>query len=250
MGLVAGLVASSGCSLLVRDAPTPIPTLARPFSAPDRTTTLVVWLPGRGDVLEDFDQQGIARIMREAGVKADAVVVDGHLGYYFKRTIIDRLRTDVLEPARRQGYRRIVLAGLSLGGLGSLLNERDNPGAVDALVLLAPSLGDEDRLFDQIDAAGGPAAWATGRDPLAGSVYEMIWTFLGNRSAALPPTWLLSGRGDSFNRGHRLFAGLLPASRVTMIAGGHDWPTWQALWRDVCLHAEVFQAERTPPPGP
>lgn len=234
----------TGCSLLIRDTPTPIPTVARPLSASGRTGTLIVWLPGRGDTMADFEREGIVATLREAGVAADAIVVDAHLGYYYKRTIVDRLRADVLVPARQQGYRRIVLVGVSLGGLGSLLNERDNPGAVDALVLLSPNLGDEDKLFDRIAAAGGPAVWAAGRDAKSGSVYEELWTFLGTNSAALPPTWLISGRGDSYGRGHRLFAGLLPAARVTTREGAHDWPTWRVLWREVCFHSEVFQAER------
>jgi len=34
---------------------------------------------------------------------------------------------------------------------------------------------------------------------------------------------------------------------VMTIPGAHDWPTWRALWRDVCFHSEVFQAERAAP---
>ena len=250
LGGVIVVAALTGCSLLTRGTAVPIPTLVRPVSATGRAATLVVFLPGRGDVMVDFEREGIVATMREAGVRADALVVDAHLGYYYQRTIIDRLRADVLEPARRQGYRRIVLVGVSLGGLGAMLNERDNPGSVDALVLLSPNLGDNARLFDRITAAGGPARWAAGRDARAGDVYEQIWTFLGLQSVTLPPTWLLSGRGDSYGQGHRLLAGLLPAARVTMIEGAHDWATWRALWRDVCFHSEVFQAERAGTPAP
>jgi pimeloyl-ACP methyl ester carboxylesterase len=150
-----------------------------------------------------------------------------------------------LLPARLRGYRRIVLVGVSLGGLGALLSEREYPGSVDALVLLGPYLGDDGRLFAGIAAAGGPAAWATGRDLHTGRVEEQLWTFLGTRSAALPPTWLLCGRGDSLGPGHRLLAGLLPAARVATIEGAHDWPTWNALWREVCFHSDLFRAEKT-----
>jgi pimeloyl-ACP methyl ester carboxylesterase len=159
--------------------------------------------------------------------------------------VIERLQADVLQPARQQGYRRIVLVGVSLGGLGALLCERDLPGSVDALVLLGPYLGKDAGLFDGIIASGGPAAWAAGRDPQAGGVEEQIWTFLGTQSAGLPPTWLLCGRRDSLAPGHRLLAGLLPANRVATIDGGHDWPTWRTLWRDLCLHSDLFRAEKS-----
>ncbi|MDI1247290.1 MAG: alpha/beta hydrolase [Lacunisphaera sp.] len=245
--LSAAVAALTGCSLFLPATPTPIPTRATRISATDRTGTLVVFLRGRGGSIEDFEKEGMLAALREAGVRADTVVVDAHLGYYFKRTAIERLRADVLQPARQQGYRRIVLVGVSLGGLGALLCERDHPGSVDALVLLGPYLGSKARLFDKIDQAGGPAAWSAGRDPRAGGVEEQIWIFLGTRLAALPPTWLLTGRSDPYARGHRLLGGMLPAARVATIAGGHDWATWRALWREACADPELFPHERTTP---
>lgn len=238
------IMALTGCSLVMRDTPAPIPTAIRPLDASGRTGTLVVFLPGRGDTMAAYEEAGILTTMREAGVKADAIIVDAHLGYYFKRTVVERLRADVLLPARQQGYRRIVVVGVSLGGLGALLLERDHPGSADALVLLAPYLGEKEAFFGRITAAGGPRAWAAGREPLVGSVEEQLWTFLGTKTSALPPTWLSSGREDKYRRGHLLFATLLPAARVTAIEGGHDWKTWHALWRDLCFNSDLFQAER------
>ncbi|MDI1336250.1 MAG: alpha/beta hydrolase [Lacunisphaera sp.] len=242
--LTAAVLTLAGCSAFLRDTPTPMPTQATQLSPAGPATTLVVFLPGRGGAMVDFDRHGFTAALRAAGVSADTIAVDAHLGYYFKRTVIERLRNDVLLPARARGYRRIVLAGVSLGGLGALLNERDAPGLVDAVVLIAPYLGDQAALFEQIRAAGGPAAWAAGRNPLAGSVEEQLWTFLGHRSAALPPTWLLYGRGDSLVTGHQMLAALLPPARVKTVTGAHDWPTWLSLWRGVCLDSELFAAER------
>jgi len=242
--LASAVLTLTGCSAFLRDTPTPIPTQATQLSPVGPATTLVVFLPGRGDSMEDFDRHNFTAVLRDAGINADTIAVDAHMGYYFNRTVIERLRTDVLEPARAQGYRRIVLAGVSLGGLGALLNERDAPGLVDEIVLFAPYLGDKAALFEQISAAGGPAAWAAGRDPTAGGVEEQIWTFLGNRSAALPPTWLLYGRDDSLAPGHQMLGTLLPPAHVKTVTGAHDWPTWLTLWRDVCLNSELFAAER------
>jgi len=245
--LSAAVAALTGCSLFLPATPTPIPTRATRISATERTGTLVVFLRGIRGSIADFEKEGLLAALRETGVRADTVVVDAHLGYYYKRTAIERLRADVLQPARQQGYRRIVLVGVSLGGLGALLCERDHPGSVDALVLLGPYLGSKAGLFDRIDQAGGPAAWAAGRDPRAGGVEEQIWIFLGTRLAALPPTWLLTGRGDTYARGHRLLGGMLPAARVATIAGAHDWATWRALWREACADPDLFPNERTAP---
>ena len=242
---LAGLALTGCSSAFLRSTPVPIPTRATRASDAGPAATLVVFLPGRGGSMADFYREGFVAVMQEAGVRADTITVDAHLGYYFKRTVLERLQVDVLQPARGRGYRRIVLVGVSLGGLGALLNERDYAGSVDALVLLSPYLGKDVRLFDRIAAAGGPAAWAAGRDPLAGGVEEQIWTFLGTRSAQLPPTWLLCGARDSLGPGHRLFATLLPTTQVRTIGGAHDWPTWRALWRDLCFNTDFFRVEKT-----
>jgi pimeloyl-ACP methyl ester carboxylesterase len=235
----------SGCSMLLRDTPTPIPFKTATSSPTASGRTLVVFLPGRGGAIEDFEKHGMTAVLRDAGVDADTVAVDAHLNYYYRRTVIERLKADVIEPARQRGYSRIVMVGVSLGGLGSLLYERDHPGQIETIVLIAPYLGDKDRLFENIVASGGPAAWAAGREARNGGVEEQLWTFLGSRSLALPSTWLLAGRDDRLSQGHRLLATILPSERVHFIAGGHDWRTWQALWREVCRNSPLFAAEKS-----
>lgn len=244
VGLALGALALAGCNLVFRPTPAPIPTREIRSALPAPAETLVVFLPGRGGAMTDFEREGFPAAMQDAGVRADSIMVDAHLGYYFNRTVLERLQADVIQPARSRGYRRIVLVGVSLGGLGALLNERDHPGSVEAIVLLGPYLGDDRRLFGRIAAAGGPQAWATGRDGRAGGVEEQIWAFLGAEASRLPPTWLLCGRNDSLGEGHRVLAALLPPSRVRTMAGGHDWPTWRALWREVCSGSDLFHAEK------
>ena len=241
---VLGALAFAGCSLFLRSTPSPIPTQRTQSSAATRTETLVIFLPGRGGSPGEFERKGFVQTLRDAGVNVDTVSVDAHLGYYYNRSVIERLQADVIQPARKQGYRRIVVVGISLGGLGALLNERDQPGTVDAIVVLAPYLGRKDALFDRIAEAGGPAVWARGRDPQAGTIEEQAWTFLGTHATELPPTWLLWGERDRYARGHRLLATLLPKERVRTIDGAHDWPTWSALWKQLCVDSDLFSAEK------
>ncbi len=242
---LAGLFAS-GCASWPRAAVRPMPVVA---STPAPTApTLVVFLPGRGDSREDFERQGMAAALRAAGVRADWIATDAHLGYYLDRSIVNVLREEVLRPARARGYRRIVLVGISLGGLGALLCVRDAPELVDGVVLIAPYLGDRAALFTEIDRAGGPAAWAEGRSGRQADVAAELWTFLGQRHAGLPPTWLAAGEADRLAQGHRLLAPLLSPERVRLAEGGHVWSVWRGLWTELCARSDLFAAERLPAP--
>lgn len=247
-GLVLALaLAGGGCVYFPRATPRPLPVVPAVAASPAEAT-LVVFLPGRGDRMEDFEREGLVAAMRRAGVRADWVGVDAHLGYYLNRSVVDALREDILQPARARGYRRIVVVGVSLGGLGALLCARDAPTLVDALVLLAPYLGDRAAFFAEVERAGGPAAWAAGRPARAADVAAELWTFLGQHHARLPPTWLGWGESDRLAAGHRLLAPLLPGGRVRVIAGGHTWPIWRELWRALCEESELFAAEKQAAP--
>lgn len=239
----------NGCAYFPRATPRPIPTVSSMLREGGPASTLVVFLPGRGDRMEDFERRGLSAEMARAGIHADWVSVDAHLGYYQERSVIDRLREDVIGPARVRGYRRIVVVGISLGGLGALLYSRDRPGEIDGLVLMAPFLGGKDKVFAEITAAGGPEAWASARQnesrEMKNSDLEReLWSFLGKRHAQLPPTWLAFGEADRYAEGHRLFAPLIPDNRVFRDSGGHDWKTWQVLWREVCERSDAFAEEK------
>lgn len=239
-------ITGPACSHL-RTTPIPLRSLRRSVQpeGEGRATTLIVMLPGRGDRLGDFERHGFISTLRDANIRADVVMVDAHLGYYYKRTIIERLQADVFAPARAQGYRRIVVAGISLGGLGALLSARDQPASVDGLILLSPYVGNHVGLFQEIGAAGGPALWAAKERPTKGNVDREIWTFLGRRASTLPPTWLFFGADDYLKVGQRLLADLLPPHQVTVIPGAHDWATWQKLWQKVCQSSDIFAEEKS-----
>ena len=42
-----------------------------------------------------------------------------------------------------------------------------------------------------------------------------------------------------------MLAGLLAADQVMTAEGEHDWQTWRALWREACLHSDLFRPERS-----
>jgi hypothetical protein len=121
---------------------------------------LLVFLPGVFDVVEDYEAYGFLRAVRETGRAVDMLLVDAHLGYYAARTVLERLRQDVIVPARAR-YESICLIGISMGGLGALLpallavEVEDQPGR-------PPEARRRDSPVDPPDGAGqsdlGPPA--------------------------------------------------------------------------------------------
>jgi pimeloyl-ACP methyl ester carboxylesterase len=201
---------------------------------------LVVFLPGRGDLPEDFARRGLLDSARRAGLDVDVMAVDSHLGYFLNGSILTRLHDDVIAPARAGGYERIWLAGISLGAMGSILYMKEHPGEVEGAVLLSPYLG-EPPLLREIASAGGLRRWPTGAAP-DDRPYQ-LWRWLqatyAAPSIAAPPLWLAYGRNDRYAEGDRLRAAVLPPDRVLTAPGGHRWSTWKTLWTEL-LAAGAF----------
>ncbi len=232
-----------GCAAL-RPAPTPIPHEWYVEEGGSHHTLLVL-LPGIRDSPEDFARHGFIQSVRERGLDVDAVAVDSHLGYFRRQTLVERLRSDVLAPARARGYERIVAVGVSLGGLGSLILAQECRDDVDGLILLAPFLG-EDKVIAEVAAAGGPRAWDPGQ-PEPGDFQRRLWAWL--RSAELPPIVVGTGREDRLLRSSELLAELLPAGRLVTLPGGHDWRTWRELWQRLLEGSELAEAGVLPAAG-
>lgn len=228
LAALAGLAA--GCRTLP-DRPTTVPVSQVRFG--DGGTTrecLLVFLPGIDDMPADFARHDFPVRAREAGVACDMIGVDTHAGYFFERSVVDRLHHDVVVPARRAGYRQVWLAGISLGGLGALLYARQHPQDVAGVVLLGPYLG-EKAIVEEIRTAGGVAAWTPG--PKSVDWTGPLWTYIKSLGARRggPAVILAYGRKDRYVDAQRLLADVLPAEQVFAADGGHDWETWQDLWR-------------------
>lgn len=236
--LVLSILLSAGCAA-PRAAKTPMETQ---LHAPRDATheTLLIFLPGiRGNGTE-YAKKGFVEAVRSRHLPVDLLTADAHFGYYVKRNLIERLRADVIAPARARGYKNIWFVGTSLGGFGSLIYSSEYPDDITGMVVLAPYLGGVD-VIAEIEAAGGLERWRPGpgfeQDP-----HRKLWAWLKKYAEpdnGLPQLYLGYGRDDKFAPGNALLAGILPPQHVDVVPGGHNWSTWKTLW-DWALNAAFF----------
>jgi pimeloyl-ACP methyl ester carboxylesterase len=189
--------------------------------------TRVVWLPGAYHAARDFLTAGFAEAVRMRRIALDLTFVDLEMAHVGDRSALQRLRSDIVLPARAAGV-AVWLGGISLGGLFALDYAATHPDELDGLCLLAPYLGNR-MLTAEIAQAAGVAAWQPGE--LAETDEERrIWRHIKSRREDSRPLYLGFGRGDRFAAAHELLAATLPADSVDVIAGGHEWSTWVRLW--------------------
>lgn len=222
-----------GCATAARpEFPVPMDRLQFWGDCPTLAETLLVLLPGAHMAPRELQEQGFAAALAQRGLACDLVIVDSHLGHLVDRSVLRRLHAEVVQPARERGYRRIWLAGISLGGFLSLGYAARHPGAIDGVFTIAPYLGRRPLLQD-IAAAGSAGAWAAAARPReADDLEHDLWTWLARPAAARPPVWLGYGSEDRLAEGHRLLARELPPAQVSAVPGGHDWPPWRRLWSE------------------
>ena len=226
--------------------PTTVPIGTVNFTRPGETRqdTLLVFLPGLRDNSGVYLDKGFVAAAGRSGIKADLLGVDAHLGYYQQKKFLKRLKEDVIDPAKRKGYRRIWLVGISLGGFGALWYDIENPGDLAGIVALSPYLG-EPEMVDEVSRAGGLAAW---HPPPSGELDDQHRIWLGlksyeRRESCAGRVYLGYGLQDKFATPDGMLAAVLPREQVFAIVGGHDWPTWRTLWDEI-IKSRAFSQTR------
>jgi pimeloyl-ACP methyl ester carboxylesterase len=197
--------------------------------------TRVLLLPAAYCMPEDFLREGFARAARERHLPVDLVFVELKLQHLTDRTILRRLRHEIVLPARASGCRSIWLGGISLGGFIAMAYAARFTREVDGLCLLAPYLGNH-IVVGEIERARGLDGWTPGH--LAEDDDERrIWQFIKeqrDRTSPRPAPELHLGFGseDRFADSHRLLAAALEPDSVDVVPGGHEWPAWRQLWEN------------------
>lgn len=192
---------------------------------------LLVMLPGAHMTPAEMQQQGLVQAVRQRGLAVDVVLAGAGLEYIYDRSVMQRLREDVIAPYTAAGYRRIWLMGISLGGFVAMGYAQQHPGAIEGIVTLAPYLGRR-QLVAAVQAAGGAAAWAARAPAQPEDIDDRLWRWLAAPPPGAPPVYVGYGTEDRFAAAHATLAQALPPGHVITRPGGHDWPPWRALWDD------------------
>jgi hypothetical protein len=196
----------------------------RPEGSPP--SALLVFLQGNQGNYGESSVESLIQQAWDAGLDADGVEVDSHLGLFLRQSMVMRLKEDVVDTARKEGYRQIWLVGLSTGGTAALAYARTHPTSVEGIVLLAPDLGHR-RFIERIRVP-----CADYHAPSPREFQHELWEWLAGPTPK-PPIYLGFGVDDKYATCHRLVSELLPKGRVFVTPGGHDWPTWVQLWATI-----------------
>lgn len=226
--MLSAMSVVTGCSYLRGDGP--LDTLVYPARDGDQTEGLIVFLRGRGGSHQSFSRAGWVDAVRSHGMNFTVVAPNTHFGYYRERTLVGRLRDEVVAPVCCEDQQELWLVGVSMGGLGALLYLREESEDVSGVVLISPFLGSEN-LTAEIEAAGGLRAWDPG-EPREDEWDRDLWLWLKVFSAepGTPPLILAFGEEDRYEASHRLLAAVLPPERVITKPGGHHNRVFTELW--------------------
>ena len=223
---VAGL---GGCGSLWRPSPFPLQVLHDDDACTFKAPVLLVLLPGVYMAPQEMRDQGMVAALRKRRLAVDVVIAGAGVEYLYDGSILDRLHTDVIAPYRSSGYRRVWLAGISLGAYVAMRYAQQHPGQIEGIVAIAPYLGRE-ALVQEVAAAGGPWRWRSGASGRTDDADRGLWLWLAARPVDAPTLYLAHGREDRFALAHRMLAHTLEPSRILAVPGGHDWPPWRNLW--------------------
>jgi pimeloyl-ACP methyl ester carboxylesterase len=192
--------------------------------------TRILLLPAAYTAPEDFQREGFVSAARDRALPLDLVFVELKLQHLTDRTILRRLRHEVILPARAVGCTSLWLGGISLGGFVALAYAERYPHEIDGLCLFAPYLGNH-IITGEIERAQGVHQWTPGE--LADEDDERrIWRFIKEQRDRPAPLHLGFGREDRFAASHRMMATALAPESVDIVPGGHEWPAWRRLWEN------------------
>jgi len=194
---------------------------------------LIILLSGQGASETYFQDNRWIEIAREHGSEVDFIAPYAHFGYYMTQSLLPRLNEDVIIPAKKLGYKTISIAGISMGGLGSILYSNKFPDDIDRIYLVSPYLGNDD-VHDEIRQAGGLEHWQLKKDN-ANDWNYFVWQRLKEMlqdPGQKKKLFLGYGEQDRL-KGHDVLAQAIPESQVIIVQGGHKDTVFTEIWKNM-----------------
>jgi pimeloyl-ACP methyl ester carboxylesterase len=191
-----------------------------------RGRSALVMLPGAHMPGHEFVDAGFMQSLVDQALPLDLMVVDIDLAQTDPEDAQNRVREQVLMPARAR-YEHLFVGGISLGGHAALLHAAQGAVHIDGLCLLAPYPGSR-LTMNAIERAGGLDSW----QPTALQLSDpdcQVWRWLKQRPQATS-FFMGYGREDRFFDGMQRQAAQWPSEAIHVIPGAHDWVTWKTLW--------------------
>jgi pimeloyl-ACP methyl ester carboxylesterase len=132
-----------------------------------------------------------------------------------------------------KGYEKIILIGVSAGGLGSILYSMKHENQIDAIVAISPYLGDEE-ILEEIKNQGGVRNWKVDKKPDEEEEWQRaMWYWIkenySKENEKAPILFVGSGREDYVMEGVRLLIPLIPEERTVFVKGKHEWEPWREI---------------------
>lgn len=187
---------------------------------------LWMFLPGRFDRVGDWTEKGFlvtAQEKQTLAAKSLWVGTDAHIGYYLNGSVAKQLNEDVLTRFPDQP---VTVVGISMGGMGALWLARSFPERIDQIVLFAPYLGGRKVIERVIEGD------LDDRPDDSNRIKALLanWRFLLSQPDA--DIHILAGDRDRLSPLLDVARERLAHLHYHEIPGGHDWETWNQLWRD------------------
>ena len=211
-----------------------------------RNQDLIIFLPGIADDAEDFKTQSFVNAVQQRQLAVDMLAVRSITGYFYNNSLVERFETDVILPAKKRGYKRIWLVGISLGGLAALIYSKSRPQDITGMLVLAPFLG-KSRLIEELSNAGGLKTWHPSVN-MQNDQMRTLWLWLKDYlmgDSDRPLLYIGYGNKDKFAKANALLADILPRQQIFVIKGRHNWATWKSLWNNV-LDSSIFLSPNSP----
>lgn len=218
--VVTAILLTAGCSF---SRPITTPIEHQYFNYDESNTTLVLLLPGFGDTPSHFVKHGTVEQIVGCRPDVNVLGIDAHFGYYKKNIITEHLHDDIIRPAKIAGIKQIWLMGISMGGLGSLIYRQAYPDDIQAVILMAPYIGD----WDDLTLYQRQPQQA--RKTVSAKLIH-LWDGLTASGTLAPPITLASGANDSLKKQHLWLASLIGNHHAVTEPGGHKWQVWKNLW--------------------